>query len=191
MMKRNVFTALLISMVFSGFVGCNPDFDKDEDNGFYFDEKTFSSEWNAWKAKDIKNYSFTMAGELPHWDFLGARAVLMSKYEVNITVKDGTMDSFEYTGNVPQGEDGTIFEPEFTSISDMYEKIAHRASEEQKWWEEYSGEGGFVSTTFVIKYDPQLHYITFFKPVTKVKPDYILDTINHAVAVSDFMVLDN
>jgi hypothetical protein len=100
------------------------------------------------------------------------------------------MDSFEYIGDVPYEEDDKIFEPEFTSISDMYQKISDRVKEEKEWWEKYSGEGGFVSTTFKIEYDPQLHYITFFEPITKVESDWILDTTNHAVTISNFTILD-
>jgi hypothetical protein len=114
----------------------------------------------------------------------------MFDYKVNIIVKDGIMDSFEYIGDVPYEEDGTIFEPEFTSISDMYEKISDRVKEEKERWGNYSGEGGFVSTTFNFKYDPQSHYITFFEPVIKVEAGFILDTTNHAVVISNFTVLD-
>jgi hypothetical protein len=48
----------------------------ESERGFYFDEKTFTAEWNIWKNKNIKNYSFTMTGELPDWNF--SRAILMS-----------------------------------------------------------------------------------------------------------------
>jgi hypothetical protein len=73
----------------------------------------------------------------------------------------------------------------------MYEKISDRAREEKEWRGNYSGEGGFVSTIFNVKYDSQSHYITFFEPVTKVEAGFILDTTNHAVAISNFTVLDS
>lgn len=176
-----VFGLLVWLFVFSA---CNMILDR----GFYFDEETFAAEWNRWENKNIKNYSFTMTGELPYWNF--QRAILMSNYEVNIIVKNGTMDSFEYSGDVPYGDDDGTLEPEFTSISDMYQKISDSAKEEKEWWEQYSGAGGFVSTTFELRYDPEFHYITFFEPVTVVESDYILDTTQHAVAISNFTVLE-
>jgi hypothetical protein len=187
-MKKRFFIPLLISTGLFVFWGCNLDFNKDKNDGFRFDEKTFVSEWNLWKNEDIRNYSFTMTGELPNWNF--SRAILMFEYKVNIIVKDGIVNTFEYIGDVPQEEDGTIFEPEFTSISDMYQKIFNRAKEGKEWWEKYSGRGGFISTTFEIRYDPQLHYITFFEPIIEVESDFILDTTNHAVSISNFTILN-
>jgi hypothetical protein len=184
-MKENTFIAILGFIVLLGFSACNLETDK----GFYFDEKTFTSEWNAWENRNIKNYSFTLTGELPNWNF--SRAILMHEYKVNIIVKNGTMDSFEYIGDVPYSEDEeTILEPEFTSISDMYQKIFDRAKEEREWWENHSGEGGFVSTTLKVKYDSELHYITFFEPITEVESGWILDTTNHAVTISNFTDFD-
>ena len=187
-MKGNFFVAIL---VFVGilFSACN----LETEEGFYFDERTFNSEWNKWKNNDIKNYSFTMTGELPYWNF--SRAIPMFDYSVNIIVKNGVMDSFEYTGEIPyerdehDGETILELEPEFTSISDMYQKISDSAKEEREWWKKYTG-GGIISTKFEIKYDKQLNYITFFEPVSKWKPDYIVDTTAHAVNISNFKILD-
>ena len=186
-MKRNMLIAVLVATVIFVFFACDLE---NLDEGFYFDEKTFIAEWNAWENKGIKNYSFTMTGELPYWNF--SRAILMYEYKVNITVKNGVMDSFEYIGDIPHGEnENSILEPEFTSISDIYQKISDGAKEEREWWEKHSGEGGIISTKCEIKYDPQLHYITFFEPTSKWKPDYIVDTTAHAVAISNFTALDS
>jgi hypothetical protein len=188
-MKRNMFIAVLVSTVIFVFSTCNLE-TENLDEGFYFDEETFISEWNAWENKDIKNYSFTMTGELPNWDF--SRAILMYEYKVNITVKNGMMDSFEYIGDVPHGEsENSILEPEFTSISDIYQKISDRAKEEKEWWKKYYGDGGIISTKYEIKYDTQLHYITFFEPVSEWESGWIVDTTDHAVAISNFTVLES
>jgi hypothetical protein len=187
-MKNNIFVTILVSIVFFIFSTCDLDLEN-SDEGFHFDEKTFTSEWNAWKEKDIRNYSFTMIGELPYWNF--SRAIPMHGYKVNIIVKNGTMDSFEYIGDIPYDEnENSISEPEFTSISDIYQKILDMAKDAKEWWGKYSGGGGIISTTYEIKYDSQLHYITFFEPVSKWKPDYIVDTTAHAIIISNFTVLD-
>jgi hypothetical protein len=184
-MKRNVFIVVLILIGLFVFSTCVFEF---EDKGFYFDEKTFTSEWKAWKNKNILNYSFTLVGELPYWNF--SRAILMCEYKVNVIVKNGIMDSFEYIGEIPYGDDGeSILEPEFTSISDIYQKISDRAEYEKEWWKGNAG-GGIISTKFEIKYDTQLHYITFFEPVSKWESDWIVDTTAHAVTISDFTILD-
>jgi hypothetical protein len=158
------------------------------EKGFIFDEEIFNSEWNKWENNDIKNYSFTLTGKLPYWNF--SRAIPLYEYKVNILVKDGLMDSFEYIGNVPYEDDGeTIFEPGFTSISDMYQKISDSAKEEREWWKNYS-DGGIISTKFEIKYDKQLNYILFFEPVSEWKLGYIVDTTAHASTISNFTILD-
>ena len=107
-------------------------------------------------------------------------------------VKNGIIDSFEYVGdNIPYNlEDNNILEPEFTSISNLYQKISDRAKEEKDWWKNNSG-GGLISTTLNVKYDPQLNYITFFEPNDNWKPGWIVDTTNHATRISNFIVLDN
>jgi len=184
-MRRNIFIAVWVFIGLFGFFACNLETEK----GFIFDEKTFNSKWNEWRKNDIQNYSFTMVGELPYWNF--SRDILMYEYKVNIVVKNGVMDSFEYIGDIPYEDDGiSILEPEFTSISDMYQKISDSVKAEKEWWGKNSGEGGFVSTTFNINYDPQLHYIIYFEPVTEVKSGWILDTTNHAVNISNFAVLN-
>jgi hypothetical protein len=186
-MKRNMY-ALVVLFIFVcifGFAGCYIG----QNKGFYFDEKTFASEWDAWKNNNILNYSFTMTGELPSWNF--SRAILMEKYEVTIVVKNGVMDSFEYEGDAPKTEDGaSILEPEFTSISDMYEKIHDRAEYEKEWWKEYTG-GGIISTRFEVKYNTKSHYITYFEPVSEWESGWIVDSAAHAVTISNFTVLNN
>jgi hypothetical protein len=180
------FIGLIILIGFWGFSACELEGDK----GFYFDEKTFNSNWNDWKNDDIKNYSFTMTGQYPYWNH--PRAILMYDYTVNIIVKNGVMDSFEYIGNTPyeELETETILEPEYKTISDMYQKIYDSAQEEKKWWNNYSGNGHIISTTFDIKYNAGLKYITFFEPVSKWKSGTIVDTTAHAVSITNFKVLN-
>ena len=159
------------------------------DGGFLFDEETFMSEWDKWKNGTLKDYSFTMKGELPRWNF--SRDIPMSEYEVTVTVKNGSMDSFEYAGQVPySGEDGTVLEPEYTSISDMYQKIYDRAQAEKQWWQEYSGDGGIIGTRYDIRYNRELHYISFFEPLSEWKSGWIVDTTDHAVAIAGFAPAD-
>jgi len=187
-MKGNVFVTIFVFIGLFGFFACNLETEKEK--GFIFDEKTFNSEWNKWKSNDIKNYSFTLSGKLPYWNF--SRAIPLHDYKVNIVVKDGVMDSYEYIGDVPHkdGEDEiSILEPEFTSISDMYQKISNSAKDEREWWKNNSG-GGLVSTKFEIKYDKQLNYITFFEPVSEWKSGYKVDTTAHAVYISNFNILE-
>jgi hypothetical protein len=186
MMKENMVITVLVFINLFWFFACSPG--TETEKGFIFDERTFNAEWHEWQNHDIQNYSFTMTGKLPHWNF--SRAILMYGYKVNIIVKNGIMDSFEYIGDVPYENHGvSILEPEFTSISDMYQKISDRAKDEKEWWEKYSDEGGFVSITFKIEYDPQLHYIRYFEPVTVVESGWILDTTNHAVSISNWAIL--
>ncbi|MDR2446173.1 MAG: hypothetical protein LBD58_02605 [Treponema sp.] len=192
-MKKNIFIAALIFIGISIFSACALE-PENLNKGFYFEEQIFTSEWDAWENKNIQNYSFTLAGKLPHWNFNLSRAIFMHDYKVNIIVKNGVMDSFEYIGDAPREDDGEsslILEPEFTSISDMYQRISNMTKEERKWWSEYSGEEGLISTTYEIKYDSQLHYITFFEPVGKWESGWIVDTTAHAVTISNFTVLDD
>jgi hypothetical protein len=111
----------------------------ENEKGFIFDEKTFNSEWNKWENRNILNYSFTINGQFPYWNM--PRAILMYDYEVNIIVKNGLMESFEYIGNNVPHDDGNILDPEITSISDFYQKISDRANAEKNWWKNNSGNG--------------------------------------------------
>jgi hypothetical protein len=170
-MTKNNFIAILAFIGVFGFSACNME-TKNSGKGFFFDEETFTTNWNAWENKNIQNYSFTLTGKLPYWNF--SRAIPLYEYTVNIIVKNGIMDSFEYVGDVPYEDGGeSILEPEFTSISDMYEKINNNAKDEKEWWKNNTG-GGIISTKFEIKYDAQLHYITFFEPVSKWKSGWIV-----------------
>ena len=190
-MKGHIYITVVVFIGLFGFFACNPEtkMETKTGNGFIFDEKTFNSKWNEWQNNDIQNYSFTMTGELPYWNF--SRAILMYEYNVNIVVKNGVMDSFEYIGDVPYKEDEiSILEPEFTSITDMYQKISDMAKTEKEWWNRYSGNGHIISTKFEVKYSTELNYITFFEPISKWKPDVIVDTTAHAVIISDFKALD-
>ena len=187
-MKRNIFVAIIISIMLLVCLACSLK-TEDPDKGFFFDEETFTANWNAWKNKNIQNYSFTLAGELPIWNF--SRAIPLHEYIVNIIVKNGVMDSFEYIGDIPYDETDreSIFEPEFTSISDMYQKISDSAKYQKEWWENYDGEG-VISTKFEIKYNAQLNYIMFFEPVSEWESGWVVDTTAHAVIISNFTILD-
>jgi hypothetical protein len=159
-----------------------------EDEGFYFDEEKFMSEWKNWKSQDIKNYNFTLKGELPYWNY--TKAILMYDYEVEIAVKNGIMHSFEYIGKTPNQEmdSESILEPEYTSISDMYQKIYESIKDCERYWKETSDKGCFLSKRYEIKYDQKFHYITYFEPVTRVKSGCMMDTDEHEVAVSKFSI---
>lgn len=181
---------LLIASVFC-LIACNSDKDGfSNGKGFHFDEKTFTSEWKTWEDQKIENYSFTLEGALPYWNFL-TRDIPMHAYKVNVVVKNGVMDSFEYVGDVPHSdEDGSILEPEYTSISDMYQKIYNRAQSEKEWWNENTDQDHIISTEFVIRYNADFHIITFFEPVSQWAPDLIVDTTAHSVKISNFTVLN-
>jgi len=179
---RITFGVLLIASVI-----CITACDKD-DKGFYFDEKTFTSKWNKWEDKKIENYSFIMEGELPYGNF--TRYIPLYKYKVKIVVKNGVMDSFEYIGDIPHDYDGAILEPEYTSISDMFQKISDWAQAHKEWWYENPSPSNLISTVFDMKYDKDLHFITFFEPVSKWKPGTIVDTHAHAVKISEFTILE-
>jgi hypothetical protein len=189
MMKGNgriLFLCFLFAFCFSG---C--DFLFNTGKGFIFDEEKFNAESKAWENINIKNYSFVLKGKLPYWNF--SRAIKMYNYEVKVIVKNGAMESFEYIGENPPRQDrdsDEIMEPEYTSISDMYQKIYAMAQDEKQWWKENTGDKHILSTKFEIKYDKNSHYITFFEPVSRWKPDVIVDTTAHAVTVSDFTILD-
>jgi hypothetical protein len=189
-MKKYVFIPLLTIILSIGFSTCVLESKKDfiNEKGFIFNEKTFNSEWNKWKNQDIQNYSFTLTGQFPYWNI--QRAIKMIDYEVNIIVKNGIMDSFEYIGkNIPYEDGSKILEPEFTSISDIYQKISDRANEEKNWWKNNTGDG-IISTTLNVKYDSQLNYITFYEPESNWKSGWIVDTTDHAVRISNFTVLE-
>jgi hypothetical protein len=163
------------------FASCSEDEKKGE--GFYFDEEKFMSEWDIWKSQDITNYSFTLKGKLPYWSY--TRAILMYGYEVEIAVKNDIMDSFEYVGEAP------TVEPEYTSMSDMYQKIYETIKSCERDWEERlnrPNNGCFVSKRYDIKYDPEFHYIISYKPITGVASGCIVDTVEHEVTVSDFSI---
>ena len=200
-MQRNIGIALVVVGLL-GFFAC--DLETKKETGFIFDEEKFNTNWEKWKENDIQNYNFTLAGEL-----------LAQKYKANIIVKKGVMDSFEYDGKAPSQNDGpapgidddpdafiddddgpsiagepSILEPEFTSISDMYEKIAEMVEAEKEWWNTNTDENK-ISTKFDIKYDSKSNYITYFKPVSKWKAGATADTTDHAVTISKFKALSN
>jgi len=191
----------LLSIFFLAFL-CSCSSKEDKTPTFYFDEEKFMSEWNIWKSQDIKNYSFTFKGELPNelypnlYEFypkaksygLIGIATPMYPYEAKIAVKNGVMDSFEYNidiiGIIPNSE------PEYTSISDMYEKIyAEIKNHELEFSNRLPGRGCLMSEGYEIEYDQEFHYITRSKPIFEIyENDCIFETTQHEVIVSGFTI---
>jgi len=168
---------------------------------FYFDEEKFKSELDIWKSQDIKNYSFTLKGELPYTLYPRAKnyygAILMHKYEVKITVKNGIMDSFEYIGEVPYDMDYSsenpflqqiVFEPEYTSISDVYKKM-YEQIKNHEFELLRSASDCIISMRYEIEYNQESHYITRYKPIFEIYKGCIMDTSLHEVTVSDFTIV--
>jgi hypothetical protein len=163
--------------------------DPDPNPGFHFDEQTFYSEWKAWEDQNIKNYSFVLSGELPYWNY--TRAIPLYEYKVKVIVKNGVMDSFEYIGKTPYTEDSeAILEPECLTLSDLFRKIENQANSEKDWWAAYYGDGALISTKLYVTYDTRLHHVAFYKPVSKWKPEWIIDSTASAITVSNFTILD-
>ena len=187
-----------ISLLWIGLLGvialcmtaCSRDDASDDipGKGFHFDEVQFLLEWELWDKKNIENYNFILEGELPHSLF--TKEVLMFDYKVKVDVRQGALFSFEYIGDVPHDYDGSIIEPEFKSISDLYKKVYDRAQWEKEQWAQDPNPRHLISTTLDLKYCDVLHFITFYEPVTRTKPGVIRDTRDHAVKVSEFTVLD-
>jgi len=130
------------------------------------DKEKFISETDIWKSQDIKNYSFTLK-----------KSSITDNYEVAIIVKNGIMDSFEYIGKTSN------FEPEYTSISDMYQKIYN----EIKYYETQKSETCRSFIQFEMKYDQESHYITNFEAIYAA---YVCEGGSHnKFIVSDFTIL--
>jgi len=159
---------------------------------FYFDEEKYISEWNFWKSQDIKNYSFTLKGKLPYWNY--SRAKVMAKdyvaliplhgYEVEITVKNGIMYSSEYIGEAP-----TNSEPVYTSISDMYQNLYYQIKhgEFENMYKPHANDC-LISRQYEIEYNQEFHYITRSKPIFKFKSGCTADIVIDEVTVSNFTI---
>ena len=180
-------TKSILGLLIAGIM-CITSCNKDNYKGFYFNEKAFTSEWNKWKDTKIENYSFVMEWELPN-SHSGTRLIPLYKYKAKIIVSNGVMHSFEYIGNVPHDYEGLVIEPEFTSISDMYQKIFDMAQIYKEWWYENPNPNGVISTKFEIEYDKNSYFIKFFKPVSRWEPDWIVDTLEHTVMISEFTII--
>jgi len=111
----------------------------------------------------------------------------MYHYEVKIVVKNGIMDSFEYIGEIPykEGSNDSILEPEYTSISDMYQKMYDQIKRHKSEFLNKSG-GCITSWRYEMKYDPKYHYITRYNPTYRTDSGCIVDTTLDEVTVSDF-----
>jgi len=129
-------------------LSCSSSEPKSTDSGSSaYDEEKFKSEWDIWKDQDIKNYSFTL------------KASIDGNYEVAIIVKNGIMDSFKYTGKTPNGD----LEPEYTSISDMYQKIYDNIKYDEIKIQESSKCSRFAE--YETAYDQKFHYIKNFEAI--------------------------
>ncbi|MDR2594354.1 MAG: hypothetical protein LBC87_06255 [Fibromonadaceae bacterium] len=161
---------------------------------FYFDEKKFMSEWDIWKNPNIKNYNFTL--DMKDYNYIVSRAKKYYgapyNYKVEIAVKNDTMDSFKYIGKAPH-ENGAIVEPEYTSISDMYQKIYDEIKNHELEFLNRP-QGCTIERRFEIKYNQEFHYITHYQPTFgKISgcSDYTIDfeTSLYEVFISDFTIL--
>jgi len=173
--------------------------EKEKTVAFYFDEKKFKSEWDIWKSQDIKNYSFTLKGELPYWDFPPlypkAKATIMTvypayPYETKITVKNGVMDSFEYTPHEPISiTPNPDVEPEYTTISDMYQNLYYQIKhgEFENMYKPHANDC-LISRQYEIEYNQEFHYITRSKPIFKFKSGCTADIVIDEVTVSNFTI---
>jgi|GEM_PF-2337157 len=181
---------------------CSCSSEKEKTPTFYFDEKKFKSEWDMWKSQDIKNYSFKLKGKLDADFFPRPKAkskdeligtIPMYPYEAKITVKNGIMDSYEYIGITYPGTEIILtpnVEPEFISISDMYQKIY----DDIKDWEsilQTKFKNCLVSWGYEVEYDQKYHYIKRSKPTGKISEDCLFETTKHEVTASDFTILND
>jgi len=185
----------LLSIFFLILCSCSSE--KEKTIAFHFDEEKFKSEWDIWKRQDIKNYSFTLKGELPYWDFPPlypkAKATIMTiypayPYEAKITVKNGVMDSFEYTPHEPISiTPNPDVEPEYTTISDMYQKMYDKIKNSEL---ELSNETSdcLASWGYKMEYDQEFHYISSYNPTWKIYSGCIFETTAHKITVSDFAI---
>jgi len=179
--------------------------EKEKTPAFYFDEQKFKSEWDIWKSQDVKNYSFTLKGELDFTLFPKSIAKShdglieywpMYPYEVKIVVKNGIMDSFEYIGvNPPDAPEISLIpnpdvRPKYTSISDMYQKMYDRIKD---WERDFSRFAEYCLAYFKyeIEYDQEFHYITRYNPDWGIIPGCIFETSEHEVLVSDFIIVND
>ena len=162
---------------------------KNDDNGFVFDEKTFMSHWDAWNMQNIKNYSFSLEQSYSFW--FNSRGVPdWNTYKFKIIVKNGLMDSFEY--NVYDYDDNHVegnFDPPFTSITDMYQKIYDWAQQEKQNWKNSVYDGMFLSTEYNMEYNSELHYIAFFGIADVWHPNFF-GSPHSPFRVLDFKILD-
>ena len=182
-MKKSMMFGVVLSIIFISFSSCG------NVNNFHFDEKTFMANWNAWNNQNIQNYSFTLTESYSNWN--NARGTPdWNTYKFNIVVKNGLMDSFEYSvfDHEDRPVDG-IYNPPFTSISDMYKEIYNRAKFSEKMWKKNEYKGYYLSTEYIIDYNSELHYITFFGIYDEWNPNFCGSPAS-PFKVSDFKVLD-
>jgi len=170
--------------------------DEEKEHVFIFDEKIFKSEWENWNNHGIENYSFTfISGKKSIIDLFNSRSLSVPPLkpfieEWKIIVKNGIMDSFEYTYYALLYEENNfigfysqdssyIKPPLFSTISDMYQYTSISVDNLRQWK---------VDMNVDIKYALDFNYITFFNVYR-----LLYDTDGNGIttyAVSDFIILE-
>jgi len=156
-------------------LSCKPE--GNSNSGFIFDEITFMSNWDSWNNQNIKNYSFNLSTNEP----VQARFSPIL-FGVNIIVRNGLMESYEYIFN----ETG-LETPIYTSICDMFQKIYDFAIENKSDWKNVDY---LISETWNIKFNESLNYITIFSGEYKWKstvPPFFYFVSHY---ISDFKIID-
>jgi hypothetical protein len=203
-MKKLFMVGIVSTFIFIAFFACNNLNDQKKFTIEYnFDEETFLSEWNSWNNQNMQNYSFTLLdgmrgkvdyllenGIVSEIDLSHTRSISGPPppdfiEEWKIIVKDGIMDSFEYTYLSPiiaehnsfigygPSNPGSIKPPRYMSISDMYQKLSQ-------------------STLFNIGYDLDFHYIKFLHYISWMCGPECEGYCNGNTTsiVSDFIILE-
>jgi len=187
-MKKYYFSFLLLSTILLLCIGCN-NTNKYSEESFHFDEKVFNSQWNLWNKQNIENYSFTLV-EGYYWNNTARGVPDPIIYEFNIIVKNGKMDSFK--SNVYDFENNPVegyFQPKFTTISEMYQKIFESASRMEELWKINQFDGMYLSTAYIIEYNNELNYITFFNIVHEWDPSFFGSPLS-PIRVTNFSIIN-
>jgi len=182
MKRKCVFTLVLIIMsIFCLIItGCS---NEKNIEGFNFDEKTFMSNWNSWKAQNIQNYSFILHGGTGSFDSLITPLDAHMPFSFKIIVLNGIMNSFEIITN------GGIGTPPFTSISHMYQSIYDSVQENKKWFEK-NGHEVINSITINVGYG-SMYYITFYGKTYDYKKGHEVSENGLTYRISDFQTIEH
>jgi len=182
MKSKYVFSIVIIIMgIFCLIItGCPNDKSME---GFNFDEKTFMSNWNSWKAQNIQNYSFVLHGGTGSYNNQIMPLDAHMPFSFKIFVIDGIMDSFEIVTN------GGIGTPPFTSISQMYQSIYDSVQETKKWFEK-SGHEVINSITINVGYG-SMHYIKSYGRTYDYRKGHEVSENGLSYGVSDFQIIEH